>query len=654
MKKLLLAVSVSVLCITGAFCQEVTDFNVTEGEWKGELAKFMENELLIIVQNKDTEKIDAAYEEALNLGFSKVEEIKGHGILRMKGQAGESLENMANRLMSQLPEGIIVQPNFVYELHGNSPSTREVCTNPIDPAYSNGWQWHLHNYGQIGVNDADIDAMEAWDYGYGSTDVCVGILDSGIPLNDDEELCHPDLDDYNRIFQGADIRGDGLTGIKDYLGHGTHVAGLVAAETSNQIGIAAIAGGVELYIVQTFDYNGQSNSTVVYNSFLEAIDNGNVDIINLSGGQSSYDAALENAVQYANNNGVLVVVSAGNDNGSISYPARFASSYSNVISVGATTVDNVRASYSNYGSQLVICAPGGEMDSYHDSEGIYSTTPNYSGYTLESVLYQQYDYLDGTSMAAPLVAGVAALVKSQWPAKTPAQVRTILEKSAVDLGTSGWDQYYGYGIVNAFYAVAPPDVPTGLSVSGTSGNPPVLSWSAPTAPDVKQYRIKRVTGGSTTYFTTTNTSYTDWDFRVGNVYWVYYSVRAEDYTDQNSSYTSTVSIKNNGGFYSIGSGPEIALNPSTALPEEFTLDPPVPNPFNASTTIRFGLPAASPVSLSIFDIQGRLVTKLMDGEYSGAGWHSVSWNASDVASGTYFLLARANGQTWNRKLTVIK
>jgi len=230
----------------------------------------------------------------------------------------------------------------------------------------------------------------------------------------------------------------------------------------------------------------------------------------------------------------------------------------------------------------------------------------------------------------------------------PGMASVVMHPQYSDLGNLG----------SSTYLDIPPDAPTNLTLSGSAGSHPTLTWTAPANPDVKEFQIKRQVqsmfgGWSTQYITVTTTSWTDYSFSIGGAYRIIYSIRTRDNANQYSTFSSTVSTTYSGGIDSEGSGLDISLN-SSVMPVEFTLNPPAPNPFNASTTIRLGLPEASPVTLAIYDIQGRLVTTLMDGETHGAGWHIVSWNARDVASGTYFLLAKTNGQIWNRKLTVIK
>ncbi len=616
---------------------------ILQGTWQGRQIEYVEGEIAIILESEmGTSAVQTLVQE-YDATFLQNFDGQGWGLIELPEEADvlEIAEELAE------DENIrSAEPNMVIHTMDD--------TN--DPYYTDGHQWALKNTGQSppgGTSDADIDAPEAWHYTMGGTSDTIAILDTGIPMQNNS-LSHPDLDASSKFILGPDYVGDGNS-VKDNNGHGTHVTGIASAETNNSTGISGVAGNCKILVIQVFNYYGSGTWSYFYNGVVYAVNHG-VKVINFSGSGGSSSTA-ELAVEYADDHDVILVAAAGNYGSYVRWPAAYSSDYSNVIAVGATDADDNIASYSDVGPEINVVAPGGYGGTF-DSDDIYSTMPNYTVYL--NIYYgvsQNYGYLAGTSMATPHVTGLAAMVLDICPSKTPAQVREIIEKSADDLGPTGFDTTYGYGRINEFYAVAPPDVPTNLSLTRNGNDNPVLDWDAPAAPDVKNYRIKRRMQGfgggfTTTYFTTTSTTWTDTDISTYGTYWIYYSVRAEDYTDQYSSYTSEVSTRFDGGIGSDGSGAQIALNP-TSIPEEFTLDAPAPNPFNASTTVRFGLPATGNVRLDIYDISGRHVTTLLDKECS-IGWHTISWNAQEVASGTYFLLARMGSQVWNRKLTVIK
>lgn len=272
----------------------------------------------------------------------------------------------------------------------------------------------------------------------------VAVLDTGILVN------HPDL----QVVGGYDTTGKGS--YTDDNGHGTHVAGTIAA-LDNTIGVIGVAPQAQLYAVKVLDRNGSGSYSNIIAGIQWAVNN-NMKVINMSLGGDQGSAALEQACNAAYNAGVLVVAAAGNSgtasgaNECIGYPARYAS----VIAVGAITSANTRSSFSSTGSTLEIVAPGSD---------IYSTT--YNG---------GYGTMSGTSMACPHVAGVAALVWSAKPTMTNVQLRNVLKTTADDLWHDSWR--YGSGLVNAFAAYQyingddpqppPPPPPTNLNVTITT------------------------------------------------------------------------------------------------------------------------------------------------------------------------------------------
>jgi hypothetical protein len=209
--------------------------------------------------------------------------------------------------------------------------------------------------------------------------------------------------------------------------HGTHVAGIVAAKRNNAVGISGIAPA-QILSVRVLNGDGVGFQDDVADGITWAVNNG-AKIVNLSLGGPA-DSVLQTAVQNAWNNGVILVAASGNNGtNSISYPA----AYPEVIAVGALTEANSRAAYSNYGAGLALVAPG---------SNILSALPD-----------SEYGFLSGTSMAAPHVTGVAALLLAHRSSLTNSQVRDILQSSADDLGASGRDDFFGYGRVNAFTAL---------------------------------------------------------------------------------------------------------------------------------------------------------------------------------------------------------
>jgi len=303
---------------------------------------------------------------------------------------------------------------------------------PNDPEFSR--QWGL----------AKINAPAAWDAITAAVTLTIAMLDTGMDLG------HPDLasqlwtnpdeipgngldDDANgkiddvhgwRFYQAANSPAEDAL-IQDDFGHGTHVAGIAAAATDNGVGVAGVAGGARIMVVKVLDQYGNGWYSDIIAGIVYAVDNG-ARIINLSLGGASQSQALCDAVAYAASRGALVVAAAGNTGGAVLYPAACA----DALAVAATNQTDGRPPFSNYGPQIDLAAPGVDIYSTWYATGIQA-----SGYFTKS----------GTSMAAPHVAGAAALLWSQWPAWTPDQVRQRLLATATDVGTPGWDAYTGWG-----------------------------------------------------------------------------------------------------------------------------------------------------------------------------------------------------------------
>jgi len=281
-----------------------------------------------------------------------------------------------------------------------------------------------------------IQAPAAWDETTGGSDVIIAIIDTGVDLN------HPDLND--KIMAGWDfVNDDGIA--QDDHGHGTHVAGIAAAETNNNQGVAGVSWGARIMPIKVLDKNGNGYYSNVAEGVLYACNHG-AQIINLSLGGSEPSNTLRDALQQAHGQGCLIAAAAGNDgHSSVDYPAK----YVQAIAVAATDRNDQRAYFSDYGPEIDVAAPGVE---------IYSTlwTPPNN---------HTYGYKMGTSMSVPHVAGLAALLWSVCPELTNTEVRSVIESTAKDLGSPGWDPYYGYGRIDAEKAIEYAGPPPTLTVS---------------------------------------------------------------------------------------------------------------------------------------------------------------------------------------------
>lgn len=336
--------------------------------------------------------------------------------------------------------------------------TSPTARTPNDPYYS-VYQW----------GPPQVNAPLAWAQSTGAG-VTIAVVDTGVDLN------HPDL--ASKIVAGWDFaNGDSVP--QDDHGHGTHVAGIAAAATDNQLGVAGLGWDASIMPVKVLDSYGYGYNTDIANGISWAVDRG-AQVINLSVGGEVWSQVLQDATDYAFSQGALVVAAAGNCGDLTDYypcqthnPTFYPAANPNVLAVGATTASDMRASFSEYGYFVDVTAPGVD---------IYSTLWNDS-----------YESLSGTSMASPLVAGVAALAWARQPALTNAQIADVILGSATDLGAPGRDDEYGYGRVDAAVAVAAAGSLTVAALSAQESSQPLAAHTpanAPVRPGVVLMRFK--------------------------------------------------------------------------------------------------------------------------------------------------------------------
>jgi thermitase len=296
---------------------------------------------------------------------------------------------------------------------------------PNDPWYNN-WQWHLRK----------IQGPSAWSTTSGNNDVVIAILDTGV------DGTHEDL--ISKVVPGWNVF-DSNSDTRDVNGHGTLVAGTAAASSNNGVGVASVAWGCRIMPVRISDTTGYAYFSNMATGLTWAADHG-ARVANLSY-RASTSSTVASAAQYFQSKGGVVTVAAGNE-------GAFESSPDNpyVLTVAGTDSNDSLYGWSNTGNNLDVAAPGSAY-----------TTVRGGGYSAAS----------GTSIAAPIVAGMAALVLSANPTLTAAEVQTLLKQSSDDVGPAGWDTSYGWGRVNATRAV---DMAVGGEVDNT---PPAVSFVTP-------------------------------------------------------------------------------------------------------------------------------------------------------------------------------
>lgn len=403
-------------------------------------AEFVADEVLVKLRlGYSLEAIEDSFDESM--GDVEVENddeelASSLGVFIFKVPAGQVAQIIAT--LQSNPAVEFAEPNYI----------AQAFFTPDDPDF--GQQPYLWN----------IQVPQAWDVTTGSPGVVVAVIDTGV------DVAHPDLatkiwsnlgeigtdpSGNDKRTNGADDDGDGYVddwqgwntvantaSVLDDHGHGTHVAGIIAADTNNMQGMAGVAPGALIMPLKALDSTGFGTYAQVAEAILYAADHG-AQVINLSLGGPSPSGLLEAAIDYAYTHGSIVIAAVG-DSGSlgVNYPAN----YPNVVGVGATDSNSQLASFSTYGDAVNLVAPGVD---------IYSTYPS-----------DTYAQFSGSSMAAAHVSGVAALLASLPQFDTPDKIRAALQSSAADFGDPGWDMYYGFGLVQAFAAMnyAPGGTPT--------------------------------------------------------------------------------------------------------------------------------------------------------------------------------------------------
>ena len=367
------------------------------------------------------------------------------------GASARRAQLLAIKSLNQLPEVAIAEPNY----------RRWMLTTPNDSAFEA--QWHYPN----------IRLPQAWEIETGSQSVVVAVLDTGVSA-------HPDNLDNLNMSLGADLISDLFTagdddgvdfdasdpGDQSQPGqssfHGTHVAGTIGASTNNDIGGAGVAWAVTIMPVRVLGQGGGTSFDIIQGlRWAAGLSNAtgstpaiNADVINLSlggGGFSMQEQSLYNEIRDL---GIVVVAAAGNDGTDApSYPA----SYDNVLSVSASTIQDLLADYSQFGSSIDVAAPGGETATDFNGDGLPDGVLSnlFQGLTPDQPILS---FLAGTSMATPHLAGVVALMKSQFPEMTPDQLDNALSTGQITKDVAGdgaavRNDSFGFGRIDALKAV---------------------------------------------------------------------------------------------------------------------------------------------------------------------------------------------------------
>ncbi len=314
----------------------------------------------------------------------------------------------AASFLSRLPMVERAEPNYLYLI---------AETTPNDPRYIPD-QWNLRK----------VRANQAWDVEKGSDSLTIAVIDTGVDYN------HPDIS--SRCVPGYDYYNGDPNPMDDH-GHGTMVASVAAATTNNSYVMAGMCWYGKIMPLKAFNSRGEGTLDAIIQSIYHAANNG-ANIINMSFVSSDYSAELQTAIDYAYARGLLMFAAVGNQGSTqINYPAGCA----HVCGVGSTDYYDNHSSFSNHNSTVDLVAPG---------EGYGPLINNILGLLPGS----KYGYASGTSLSTPHAVGAALLVWSHYPLLTGDQVEDLLEDYAVDLGTVGRDDYYGYGRLDVYATLA--------------------------------------------------------------------------------------------------------------------------------------------------------------------------------------------------------
>ena len=379
---------------------------------------FVEDELLVrSLPGAEAEDLRTAYEEVGGTVVQDLPTIQTTVLRVVPAELAEVAEALSTNPLLEA-----VQKNYFY-----APEK-----TPDDPRF--GSQDYLRN---IGLEDA-------WEITTGSDDVVIAVLDTGVTVD------HPDL--TGKLLNGWNAYDDNSE-TDDVLGHGTSVAGVVAAASDNGTGIAGVSWASPILPVRVTNENGQASSRSIAAGLVWAVDHG-ATVINVSFAPLGSDKTVARAARYVRNAGGLVFISAGNDG-----QTSEATGTVNALFVGAVTGSNKLASFSTTGPFIDLAAPGVRIEATHLDGG-------YAGVT-------------GTSFASPIAAGVAALIWAVRPELRPVTVEDILAETTIDLGAAGHDDEFGAGLIDAADAVT-------MALDITDQTDEYPPWVRITAPDDHQ------------------------------------------------------------------------------------------------------------------------------------------------------------------------
>jgi subtilisin family serine protease len=373
------------------------------------------------------------------------------------------------------PNVIEAEPNFVVE----------TSIVPNDPYYSSSGSWGQTYPDLWGLKK--INSEKAWDQVTGSTSVIVASIDTGVDRNHEDLKENMWVNSAEVPLNGRDDDGNGY--VDDYYGwdfinndndpmddhgHGTHTAGTITAAGNNSLGVVGVSWKSKIMALKFLNMNGGGTTGAAVGALHYAADMG-AKISSNSWGALGQSSLIDDAIKYEHDRGMVIVVAAGNDGADALDYSPASADYA--LTIGATDPNDNRAPFSNWGEKIDVTAPGADILSLK--------APN--GWGCSALVGTSYCRMSGTSMATPHVAGLAALLVSLYPTLTNEEIRQILRSSAVDLGSVGKDLHFGYGRIDAGYALS--------SASTSSVLAPVIT--SPSSREVVSGSAVEILGGIT-------------------------------------------------------------------------------------------------------------------------------------------------------------
>ncbi len=463
----------------------------------------------------------------------------------------------------------------------------QAAITPNDPDFSS--QWHLNQ----------IQSPDAWALTTGSAGATIAIIDSGV------DSTHPDL--ASKLVPGWSFL-TGTSDTSDVLGHGTAVAGTAAAATNNGTGVAGVSWGtmiMPLVVLNSSDYASYSDisSAITY-----AADHG-VRVINISIGGSSASSTLQSAVDYAWSKGAVIFASAMNNSTSAPY---YPAACTNVIAVSATDNNDNLASFSDYGSWIDLSAPGTSI--------------------LTTMMGSGYGYWQGTSFSSPIAAATAALVLSVQPTLTNSALVSLLEQNSDDLGSPGWDQYFGYGRINVYKAL----VAAGAATLDTT--PPSVTISSPAASSTVAGTIQ-IQGSATDNIGVTAIQLFVDNQQVSSASLSPFSFTWSSTAVANGAHTITVKASDAAGNWGSASVAVTVNNPvvKDTTPPTVSITQPVNGSKITTTNVQIAVAATDNVGVTQVSVYVDNILKCTD----TSAPYSCTWNTKKAAAGSHVITAKA-------------